>query len=75
MRVGCWMLDIVYWSLRMRSAKQGTGCWLTAILFNRMGGDARRANQGLNQREDVLHNLLYEGTQVNEMTLIIELHE
>jgi len=40
-----------------------------------MGGDAGGANQSLNQREDVLHNLLNEKTQVNEMTLIIELHE
>ena len=69
------MLDIVYWSLRMRSAKQDAGCWLTAKLVNGMGGDAGGANQSLNQREDVLHNLLNEETQVNEMTLIIELHE
>jgi len=38
------ILDIGYWSLRMRSAKQDAGCWLTAILVNGMGGDAGGAN-------------------------------
>jgi len=38
------ILDIGYWSLRMRSAKQDAGCWLTAILVKGVGGDAGGAN-------------------------------